>query len=96
MSQKVSMYTHWGGEMSVDISPDAFLRLKLNIRKGDKLLPLHEGGKVGPLVSVIGVGFDSGRPTGKTVIWCETEGKKQKGEPVFFFPHQFPELFKTA
>ena len=76
--------------MIVDQSPDAFLKLKLNIRKGDKLLPLHDDGKIGPLVSVVGVGSDSGTPTGKTVIWCESEGKKQKGEPVYFFPNDFP------
>lgn len=96
MSQKILLYSPWGAEMYVDSSPDAFLRLKLNIRKGDKLLPLHNDGKVGPLVSVVGVGSDSGTPTGKTVIWCESEGKKQKEEAVFFFPDQFPELFKTA
>jgi len=82
--------------MIVDQSPDAFLKLKLNIRKGDKLLPLHDDGKIGPLVSVVGVGSDSGTPTGKTVIWCESEGKKQKGEPVYFFPNDFPESFKIA
>jgi hypothetical protein len=82
--------------MVVDQSPDAFLRLNLNIRKGDKLLPLHDDGKIGPLVSVVGVGFDSGTPAGKTVIWCQSEGKKHKGEPVFFFPHELPGSFKTV
>ena len=95
MNQQVLLYSPWGVEMHVNASPEAFTALGLNIRSGEKLLPIHDD-KVGPLVSVVGVGSDSGTPTGKTVIWCQSEGKKQKGEPVFFFPDQFPELFRAT
>lgn len=92
MSQKISICSPSGRNMIVDPSPDAFLRLKLNIRKGDKLLPLHEGGRIGPLVTVLGIELES-ETFGKEVVWCESAGKKYPGELVFFYPNQFPELF---